>query len=164
VTLRVIRDEGDALDRDALQERGNELATQIRHAAAEAIKRSMVSDVFERGKPLLVPRLHWWKKQAREAIKAWQEVEALISELLLELDKFNAEERRGKTLTVIPDPSGKPGHYTTAWVDAPPTDSTVEAPGAWTERDHARFAELRAEHDIATGHATPPADTTGEQQ
>ncbi|MCJ1709211.1 hypothetical protein [Microbacterium sp. VKM Ac-2923] len=78
MTLRVIRDSGAALDREALQQRGNELATQIKRSAADAIQRSMIPDVFTRGEQLTRARMLTWRSQAAEAIKAWQQVDGLI--------------------------------------------------------------------------------------
>ncbi|MCJ1709212.1 hypothetical protein [Microbacterium sp. VKM Ac-2923] len=36
----------------------------------------------------------------------------------MEIDKSTAEEMRGKKLVVVPDGSGKPGRFTTKYVDA----------------------------------------------
>ena len=76
----------------------------------------MIPDAFERG-PLPNARLRAWKSKAQDAVKAWQKVDALTSELVLELAKFEAEYRAGRKLVTKPDPSGKPGRYVAEWVN-----------------------------------------------
>ncbi|QOC24823.1 hypothetical protein IC744_16300 [Microbacterium hominis] len=85
--LRVIRDESPALSREELQKRGNELATQVKQAAINAVRESMHSVYLERGVTLTPARLREWRHRARTARDAWQRVDDIASELLREVEK-----------------------------------------------------------------------------
>lgn len=117
--LRVIRDETPALSDDELHARGNELATRARQAAIEAVRQSMVSEFLARGLSLQKSDLRRWRERAKTARKAWAKVEALTDELIREIEKNRDAALVGKKMTVVPDGSGRPGHYKTAWVDDP---------------------------------------------
>lgn len=117
--LRVIRDETPALSSDELQSRGNDLATDIRKAAVDAVRQSMHDVFLERGGVLTPAKIREWRGRARDALEAWQKVDALTSELLREIAKTTDAERTGMRRVVVPDGSGKPGHFTTAWVRDP---------------------------------------------
>ena len=121
MTLRVIRDETPPLSQEELQERGNEMLRKARQATLDAIAASMPREFFRKQVKLTdIDRL---RDEARRAREAWAKVEAIVGELLLEVEKSRAKWREGKRLTVVPDGSGKPGRYKTAWVDERENDA-----------------------------------------
>lgn len=113
--LRAVRDETPALSDSELRKVGNDLATQAKIAAVEAVRQSMHPEFFERGKSLNIADLRRWRERAKSARKAWGEVEALTEELINEIEKNRAAARAGKQLKVVPDGSGRPGFYKAVW-------------------------------------------------
>lgn len=85
--LRVIRDESPALNREELQERGNDLVTDARRAALTAIKLSMQPEYVERGRSIQRRDLLRWRGQAKAARDEWQKVIDATTELLTEMDR-----------------------------------------------------------------------------
>ncbi len=116
--LRIIRDETPALSDEELHARGNELVTEARQAAIEAVRESMISDFLSRGLSLQKSDLRRWRERAKTAREAWGKVEALTDELIREIEKNRDAALVGKKMVVVPDGSGRPNHYKTAWVDA----------------------------------------------
>lgn len=119
VDLRVVQDETPALSDAELRVRGNELATEARQAAIDAVRHSMISEFLARGIQLQKSDLRRWRERAKTARDAWAKVEALTDELIREIDKNREATLVGKKMTVVPDGSGRPGRYKTAWVDDP---------------------------------------------
>lgn len=115
--LRVVRDETPALSNDELQDRGNDLASEARRAAVDAVRESMIAEFMKRGISLTRADLLRWRYRAREARAAWEKVEALTDELIREIDKNAAASRVGKKLVTVPDGSGRPGRYVQVWKD-----------------------------------------------
>lgn len=85
--LRALNQEAPALTPDELHKRGNALTTQIRKAAVEAVRESMHAEFLERKPSLSIADIRRWRHRAQTALKAWQEVDALASELLREVEK-----------------------------------------------------------------------------
>ncbi|WEK60520.1 MAG: hypothetical protein P0Y60_14560 [Candidatus Microbacterium colombiense] len=124
--LRIIRDESPALSDDELHARGNELVTEARTAAIDAVRQSMISEFLARGLSLQKSDLRRWRERAKTAREAWAKVEALTDELIREIEKNQDAALVGKRMTVVPDGSGRPGHYMTAWVDDPDQEGQVD--------------------------------------
>lgn len=93
--LRVIRDETPALSDDELRARGNELVTEARQAAIEAVRQSMISEFLARGLSLQKSDLQRWRERAKTAREAWAKVEALTDELIREIEKRVYAEYQG---------------------------------------------------------------------
>ncbi|MCK2034462.1 hypothetical protein [Microbacterium sp. KSW4-4] len=98
MNLRVVRDETPALSDDELRERGNDLARKAKRSAVDAVRKSMLSEFFEHGKPITRADLRRWRERAKSAREAWAKVEALTDELLREIEKNSAAARAGKKL------------------------------------------------------------------
>ena len=96
MNLRVVRDETPALSDAELRERGNDLASQAKRAAIDAVRESMVSEFLERGQSLTIPALRRWRDRAIRAREAWAKAEALTDELIREVEKNRASKRESK--------------------------------------------------------------------
>lgn len=105
--LRAVEHEGKPLDDAAMQERGNQLASEIRQAAIEAVRQSMHAEFLERARPLTAGDIRRWRHRARTALEAWQTVDNLTSELLTELKRHEEAHYRHE----LREQPGKPGHY-----------------------------------------------------
>lgn len=114
--LRAVKDETPPLSLDDLQKRGNEMLREARQATVTAIAASMPHEFFRQGKTE-VSDIRRLQDEARRARKAWAKVEAIVGEFLLEVEKSREKWREGKRLTVVPDGTGRAGHYKTEWVD-----------------------------------------------
>lgn len=125
---RVESESRPALSPDALHERGNELVTKARAAAIDAVRASMHTEFVEKAATVQRRDILRWRARAREALAAWREVESVCTELLNEIDRTDDASRAGMRRAVVPDGSGNPGHYMTAWVkdDDPESDDTEE--------------------------------------
>lgn len=93
--LKAVDADNTPLDHDELMRRGNELVTQAREAAITAIGKSMHPEFVQRGRSLVRHDMLRWRFKAREAISAWREVEAALTELINEIDKADAAMRNG---------------------------------------------------------------------
>lgn len=127
MSLRVIRDESPALSDEDLHARGNELVTEARQAAIEAVRQSMVSEFLARGLSLQKSDLRRWRERAKTAGEAWAKVEAITDELIREIEKNRDAALVRKKMVVVPDGSGRPNHYMTKWIDESTTSEATDS-------------------------------------
>jgi len=98
--LRVVGEEPDPLSREEMQEYGNELVSESRQRAIEAMRASMISQFLAPKRSvggLSLADIRQWRWAARRALEAWQKVDALTSELIIAVDRA---ERARKAATV----------------------------------------------------------------
>lgn len=96
--LKAVDTDATPLAHDELMKRGNDLVTQAREAAISAIGKSMHPEFVQRGHSLQRRDLLRWREKARDAIKAWREVESTLTELINEIDAADAEIRAGRAV------------------------------------------------------------------
>ena len=85
MTLYRIPDESDPLPVVELRQHGDELLREARNAAMDALRASVSADHFpKRHKVRDIQRM---QEGARDAARAWQKVDALLSGLLIEIEK-----------------------------------------------------------------------------
>lgn len=79
---------GPPLSREELLEHGSALLKDARVAAIKAMRDSMHDEfIASNGRSLTRADIRGWRGRARKSIEAWQKVEAITSELLLEIER-----------------------------------------------------------------------------
>lgn len=88
MTIRLVTgDQKPLLSREEMQQFGNDIVTKARIAAIDAVRAFMHGEFLERPMNLQRRDIVRWRGRAREALRAWREVESLTTELLVELDR-----------------------------------------------------------------------------
>lgn len=89
--LRRVEPPREALSPEQLEERGNALLIEAQRAALDAMRASMAAEFLpERGRKWQIHHIRDLRDAARRAATQWGRVDALTSELLLEIDRARA--------------------------------------------------------------------------
>lgn len=87
MSLRVISDETPPLSKSELQDQGNKLLTEARHAGLAALRKSCDFQLLEEPRSYSPASIRFMLEQAEDAVKAWQEVASKLAEIRREYEK-----------------------------------------------------------------------------
>ena len=90
MSLRVIDDDSEPLNPEALRKRGNELLREVRAAALDAMRES--ADPIYFADSYKVYNVLSMQRQAAAAASAWRKVDGLLSELQSEIEKTRRQQ------------------------------------------------------------------------